>query len=65
MIGALWSISDTDAPKVARQVYQQLKDSSADGISGTGPALDAAIRALRDMRRTDPWLWASYIHLGP
>ena len=65
VIGTLWSISDTDAPKVARQVYRQLKDPGTDGISGTGAALDAAIRALRDIRRTDPWLWASYIHLGP
>jgi len=43
---------------VARQVYQGLG-------GGTAMALDSAVRALREKRRTQPWLWAPYIHVGP
>ncbi len=67
VIGTLWSISDSHAAVVARSVYAELRDPGNGGIdaSGTAAALDTAIRALRKLGRTDPWLWASYVHVGP
>ncbi len=67
VIGTLWSISDRHAPDVARKVYQQLKQSETGGIEvgGAAGALDHAVVALRKRRPTQPWLWASYIHVGP
>jgi CHAT domain-containing protein len=65
VIGTLWTISDIHAPDVARRVYQQLKESGTGGVSGTAAALDTAILSLRNTRRNNPWLWASYIHIGP
>lgn len=62
VIGTLWTISDTHAPDIARQVYERLKVSGPDGAA---VALDVAIGGLRARRRTNPWLWASYIHIGP
>jgi tetratricopeptide (TPR) repeat protein len=66
-IGTLWSISDACAPDIARQIYRQLKDPDTGGIdaSRVGVALDAAILDIRNLRRTEPWLWASYVHIGP
>jgi CHAT domain-containing protein len=67
VIGTLWNISDRHAPNVARQVYQQLTHSETGGIQldGASAALDHAVVALRKRRPTEPWLWASYIHVGP
>jgi len=66
-IGTLWSISDTCAPEIARQIYRQLTDPETGGIdaSRVGIALDAAILDIRNLRRSEPWLWASYVHIGP
>jgi tetratricopeptide (TPR) repeat protein len=67
VVSTLWSISDIHAPRVARQVYENLKSPDTGHIdtSGTAAALDAAILTLRSARPTAPWLWASYIHFGP
>jgi CHAT domain-containing protein len=67
VIGTLWSISDTHAPNIARRVYQELHHPRPRDIdaSRTAAALDSAILALRNLRRNDAWLWASYIHIGP
>jgi hypothetical protein len=67
VIGTLWSISDVHAPKIARHVYRELKDPHTGGIvtDGAAAALDTAILTLRNSRRADPWLWASYVHIGP
>jgi CHAT domain-containing protein len=66
-IGTLWTISDVHAATIARHVYQELRDPRSGGIvtSGTAAALDAAVLALRRTRLSAPWLWASYIHIGP
>jgi hypothetical protein len=67
VISTLWSIGDIHASQVARQVYQTLKNPGADHIDthGTAAALDTAILELKNAPRADPWLWASYIHIGP
>jgi hypothetical protein len=67
VIGTLWSISDVHAATIARHVYRELKDPRTGGIvaDGAAAALDTAILALRNSRRTDPWLWAPYVHIGP
>lgn len=67
VIGTLWNIKDAHAAKIARHVYGELKDPRTGGIVGDGSAaaLDVAILALRNSRRTDPWLWAPYVHIGP
>jgi tetratricopeptide (TPR) repeat protein len=66
-IGTLWTISDAHAAAIARHVYQALQDPRTGGIvtSGTAAALDAAVLALRKTRPSAPWLWASYVHIGP
>lgn len=66
-IGTLWSISDTCAPDIARQIYRQLKEPDTGGIdaSRVGAALDAAILDVRNRRPSEPWLWAAYVHIGP
>jgi tetratricopeptide (TPR) repeat protein len=61
VIGTLWSISDRLAPAVAREFYRGLEAPGGE----PAVALDAAIRALRDRWPSRPWLWASYIHVGP
>jgi CHAT domain len=67
VIGTLWSISDVYAPHVALQVYERLKDPHTAYINAdrTAAALDSAILTLRNERHINPWLWASYIHVGP
>lgn len=60
VIGTLWSISDALAPYVARQVYRELEPPGA-----PGPALDSAVRSLREGWRAEPSLWAPYVHIGP
>ena len=67
VISTLWAISDTHASQVAREVYQQVKNPATGHINtdGTAAALDTTLLALKNARRTDPWLWASYIHIGP
>lgn len=60
----LWSINDRLASDIADHVYKMLTHDAATGLdtNGTAAALDSAIRAHREK---SPWLWASYIHLGP
>ncbi len=67
VISTLWSISDIQAPQIAQQVYKQLKkpDTGHIDTTRTAAALDAAILTLKNEQLTNPWLWASYIHIGP
>jgi hypothetical protein len=67
VIGTLWNISDVHAPTIARHVYQRLKNPSTEGVatSATAVALDTAVLNLRNLRPSAPWLWASYVHIGP
>ena len=62
VIGTLWPVRDRLAPGVAGDVYRQLR---LHGTGGAAAALDTATASLRNERRADPRLWASYIHIGP
>jgi CHAT domain-containing protein len=65
VIGTLWSISDSDAPEVARDVYAGLARDGALDVRALAAALDEAIRRLRARYPTTPSRWAAYIHVGP
>jgi hypothetical protein len=66
VIGTLWNISDAHAPNIARQVYQGLEAQDSGSVDASAAAaLDQAILTLRRTRWTAPWLWASYVHIGP
>ena len=67
VIGALWPISDLDAPDVVRDVYQTMTGHGTHSPDpGTAAlALHLAVRTLRDRYPTAPLLWAPFTHIGP
>lgn len=67
VIGALWPISDLDAPDVVRDVYDMMTGHGTHSLdTGTAAlALHLAVRTLRDRYPTAPLLWAPFTHIGP
>ena len=63
VIGTLWPVLDTLAPRIARDVYQTL-DSD---LSQAGRLLHQAVQNVIQTagRRARPWDWAGYVHIGP
>ncbi|MFG2133888.1 CHAT domain-containing protein [Streptomyces sp. NPDC048751] len=65
VIGTLWEINDGIAVVVADMFYTHLRtgphtlDSRRSAL-----ALHKAVRAIRDIRRGNPSLWAAYLHAG-
>lgn len=71
VIATLWSIADSAAPQVARDVYNTLSDpvtsdpvTSSHAVSGSARALHEALRELR-AAGYPPAQWAPFIHIGP
>jgi CHAT domain-containing protein len=65
VIATLWSIGDSEAPKVADIVYTMLTcDGKPDARRAT-EAVHHAIRALRNDNPASPQTWAPYVHFGP
>lgn len=65
VVGTLWTASDPIALRVATAFYRGL--SAAGGEVDTARAavaLHNAVRAMRDLRREDPSIWAPYLHAG-
>ncbi len=65
VIGTLWSVSDSGAAVVARNLYSRLVDGYGLDLANTASALHQTVRELRDARPDRPSLWALYIHTGP
>ncbi len=65
VVGTLWPIDDSTAVSVADGVYQALaRPGTGIDVSRAAPALHAATRQLRDLRRETPSRWAGYVHAG-
>ena len=68
VIATMWSVIDSVAPRIVKDVYQHLKESNMDPREAAR-ALDLAIQneRNRDNTRTDnDWFtsWVPFIHLG-
>ncbi|MFD9098991.1 CHAT domain-containing protein [Streptomyces collinus] len=66
VIGTLWPVHDLIACQVAEDVYARLAPASGGThrIDGAA-ALHHAVGALRASHPNRPFLWASYVHIGP
>lgn len=62
VIATMWTIADSPAPEVARNVYARLTTA---GQVQAAQALHRAARALYDSDPASPLLWAPYVHIGP
>jgi CHAT domain-containing protein len=63
-IGTLWNIMDSDGPKVAEIVYQQLFANGKSGeVMETAEALHIAVQKLRDGGASFQQ-WVPFIHMG-
>jgi CHAT domain-containing protein len=63
VIGTMWSINDSDAPKIAEDVYRRiLKDGRPNGKE-TAHALHDAVGRLRDSGARF-MSWVPFIHIG-
>jgi hypothetical protein len=63
VIGTLWPVPDLVAVQVAEDVYGRL--ASTGGRLDGAAALHHAVRGLRESYPDRPFLWASYLHIGP
>ncbi|KAJ7469090.1 TPR-like protein [Mycena latifolia] len=68
VIGTMWSISDTDGPQVAGDVYAHLFTTSPPDSTRAAEALHFAVRKLQDSDRAGGTKsfsrWVPFIHVG-
>ncbi|KAF8552776.1 hypothetical protein OG21DRAFT_1415461, partial [Imleria badia] len=65
VVGTMWSISDTLAPRVARDVYAQLfRNGTRPDYREAARALHEAIGRLRESGRASFVTWLPFIHVG-
>ncbi|QRV88273.1 CHAT domain protein [Ceratobasidium sp. AG-Ba] len=65
VIATMWSIMDSDAPKVADGVYGELIRDGVPNSRRAAWALDSAVASLRDQVGEGAYeRWVPYIHLG-
>ena len=64
VIATLWATGDREAPAVADTVYRILTAGGQSQAPGAARALHVAVRELRERCRSQPQIWAPYIHLG-
>ena len=65
VIATLWSVTDRDAPQVARDVYRHLITEGRDpDPRQAATALDHAVAKLRDENKAPFLHWVPFIHLG-
>jgi CHAT domain-containing protein len=63
-IGTLWSMKDSDSPKVAELVYQWLLDHRKTlDVYATAEALHFAVQSLKDAGAPFEQ-WMPFIHMG-
>ena len=65
VIGTMWSISDSLAPRVARDVYEHLfRSGTRPDYRDSARALHDAVGRLRDSRRGSFVEWLPFIYVG-
>ena len=65
VIGTMWSISDTLAPRVASAVYEQLfRDGTRPDYREAALALHRAVGRLRESADVSFVAWLPFIHVG-
>jgi len=65
VVGTMWSISDSLAPRVARDVYEHLfRNGTRPDYRDAARALHDAVGRLRDSRRASFVEWLPFIHVG-
>ena len=65
VVGTMWSISDSLAPGVAREVYEHLfRNGTKPDYRDAARALHDAVGRLRDSRRASFVEWLPFIHVG-
>ncbi|KAF8553250.1 TPR-like protein [Imleria badia] len=65
VVGTMWSISDKLAPRLARDVYEQLfRNSTRPDYRGAARALHDAVGRLRDSGQASFVTWLPFIHVG-
>ena len=69
VVGSLWQLADNRSAEVAREVYKWIIQGEGElDVRRSAEGLHRAVCDLRDrtrfMRKTDPLVWASFIHIG-
>ena len=70
VVGSLWQVMDSHSAEVARDVYEWILQGEGElDVRRSAEGLHKAVRDLRDrtrfkMKKTDPLVWASFIHVG-
>ncbi|CCM03325.1 uncharacterized protein FIBRA_05453 [Fibroporia radiculosa] len=66
VVATMWSIKDSDAPKVAKCVYEQLfRDGNLPDYRQAARALHYAVKGLREEHSAPFMSWIPFIHIGP
>lgn len=67
VVGSLWQITDSHSAEIARDLYKWILQDELD-VRRTAEGLHKAVRDLRErsryITRTDPLVWASFVHVG-
>jgi tetratricopeptide (TPR) repeat protein len=68
VVGSLWQVMDSHSVEVARDIYKWILREGELDFRRSAEGLHRAVRDLRDRKRfktkTDPLVWASFIHVG-
>lgn len=69
VVGSLWQVNDTHSAELSRDVYLWILNGKGElDVRRSAEGLDIAMRDLRDrtsfMRKHDPLVWTSFIHIG-
>ena len=64
VIATMWSITDRDAPQVAKDVYNYLLADPQPDVQKAADALHHAVSRLHASSHTSPLSWAPFIHIG-
>ncbi|CCL99877.1 uncharacterized protein FIBRA_01902 [Fibroporia radiculosa] len=65
VVATMWSIRDSDAPKVAKSVYEQLfRDGNLPDYRQAARALHYAVKRLREEHNVPCVSWVPFVHIG-
>jgi CHAT domain-containing protein len=63
VIATMWSVGDHDAPQVAVDVYEHLRNSGLDTFEAAR-ALDLAVKKFKERPGASALSWVPFIHIG-
>jgi tetratricopeptide (TPR) repeat protein len=68
VVGSLWQVMDNRSAEIAKDVYEWILQEGIFDVRRSAEGLHNAVRDLRDRTRfktkTDPLVWAPFIHIG-